>query len=105
MKRECQGLCVGILNGWLASADIDVHSTAVGGVLQYTVLHFYFQVGLASLDAVPLPLQYGERPVFGFGEKVLFRLYSSDQFNNFRETVWSVNAPLEMKVYIHFVFT
>ena len=44
-------------------------------------------------------MQYGESPVVGFGEKVSFRLYSSDQFDNFRETVWSVNAPLEMQVY------
>ena len=33
-----------------------------------------------------------------FGERVSFQLSSSDELGNFRETVWSVKAPLEDQV-------
>ena len=42
--------------------------------------------------------------VVGFGERVSYRLFSTDQFQNFRETVWSVNAPLEMQVLLYYHF-
>lgn len=37
-----------------------------------------------------LTLQYSNA---GYGEKIPFSLNSEDEFENFREAVWSVDAP------------
>ncbi len=45
-----------------------------------------------------LCLQFSSDSTVSYGERVSISLTSLDQLGNFRESVWSVNAPLEQQV-------
>ncbi len=51
-----------------------------------------------ALFMLLLCLQFSSDSTVSYGERVSISLTSLDQLGNFRESVWSVNAPLEQQV-------